>query len=180
MDIDAKQKQQAKGGNTNKPSHDIYTLDLQLYGFPRKTQTYAILHEFLYEVAIHEIFHFFMPYVHNCSCWSEGVTDFMTMWFCNNLDKFKIVNEWKYNNQVEQKNKAHRYGYVTGYKKMYDLYQANKEQILKDIFRMIKDYWRNDETIEKEYTPEDIIQYNEKFKTFFANTKCMQHILWKN
>jgi preprotein translocase subunit SecA len=70
---------------------------------------------------------------------------------------------------TDEKYKAHKYGYITGLKKMVTLYNKDPS-VMDDMKKIIKEYDRT-----KEYTATDIIAYNPKFKTFFIG-RCNKHI----
>lgn len=170
--MDAK-KNQGWGGRTDNSIYNIFNMELQLYGYPKKIQTFELLESFFGCTVRHEIFHFFIPYIHNNSCWSEGVTDFMTYWY-NNTIKIKLIEElYMYNSEKDIKYKEHKYGYVNGFKKMANLFN-NNNLVINDMKKIIQDFNKNDKNRQKRYTKDDIISYNNKFKTFFIG-KCNRH-----
>lgn len=165
-------KQKGWGGKTDNAIYDIFKLELQLYGYPKKLQTFEILQRFFGDIVRHEIFHFFIPYIENNSCWSEGVTDFMTFWYNGTinkklkeyLDEYKLITDKTY--------KEHKYGYICGFQKMTKLFN-NDHLIINDMMRIIQDFNKDRK---KKYTKNDIISYNNKFKIFFTK-KCNEHIM---
>jgi hypothetical protein len=166
-------KQQGWGGTTNNEIYNIFRLELQLHGYPKKLQTFEILSRFFGDIVRHEIFHFFIPYIENNSCWSEGVTDFMTYWY-NDTIKIKLKEHLdEYNSINDKKYKEHKYGYISGFTKMAKLFYKNN-LIIDDMKKIIQDFNKNDNNRQKSYTKDDIILYNNKFKTFFIG-KCNIH-----
>lgn len=173
MEMDAK-KHQGWGGTIDNSIYNIFKLDLQLYGHPKNIQTFEMLQIFFGGVIRHEIFHFFIPYIKNNSCWSEGVTDFMTYWY-NDTIKIKLIEKLdEYASIKDIKYKEHKYGYINGFKKMANLFN-NNNLVINDMKKIIQDFNKNDKNRQKKYTKDDIILYNNKFKTFFVG-KCNSHI----
>jgi len=170
-------KQQGWGGTINNEVYNIFRLELQLYGYPKNMQTFEILQRFFGDVIRHEMLHFFIPYIENNSCWSEGVTDFMTYWY-NDTIKLKLREHIdEYNSINDKKYKEHKYGYISGFKKMTKLFYKNN-LVIRDIIQIIEDFNKNDNNRQQKYTKDDIIAYNGKFKTFFTG-KCkhIPHVL---
>lgn len=62
-----------------------------------------MLQNFFGGIIRHEIFHFFIPYIENNSCWSEGVTDFMTYWY-NDTIKIKLIEKLDEYTFIKDKN----------------------------------------------------------------------------
>jgi hypothetical protein len=174
MDMNSK-KSKGWGGTTNydRKTDIVYRLELQLYGYTKKEQTFEILQKLFSITATHEMLHFFIPYVQNNPCWSEGVTDFMTFWFNDTISDNLTRLKREYLEITNKEYKSHKYGYITGFKKMAALYKKDKA-IITDIIQMIKDFNKNDNNKKKNYEQSDIISYNAKFKTFFIG-KCNQH-----
>jgi hypothetical protein len=168
MEMDGKDKRKGYGGNTNE-NYPNYELRLQMFGFPKKEQTFDLLNSFFGNTVTHELFHLFIPSVQDNSCWSEGVTDFMTFWYHNTIFENLSRLQHDYNEITDEKYKAHKYGYITGLKKMVTLYNKDPS-IMDDMKKIIKEYDRT-----KEYTAAHIIAYNPKFKTFFTG-RCNKHI----
>jgi len=168
-----KNKQKGWGGTTNIEKYNIFNIELQLNGYPKKLQTFDVLSRFFGDIIRHEIFHFFIPYIKNNSCWSEGVTDFMTYWY-NNTIKIKLkerLDEYNsINNKKNKEYKEHKYGYISGFTKMAKLFYKNN-LVIDDIKKIIQDFDNNRQKI---YTKDDIILYNNKFKIFFIG-KCNSH-----
>lgn len=162
------------GGTTNKLSKYRYVLDLFLHGIEKQKQTKTVVDELFNYTATHEMFHFFMPYVHNNSCWSEGVTDFMTFWFRNKLEKEVPLSLKNYQEIKEPQYKKHRRGYALGLNKMFELYKKNPS-VLGDIKLMVFDYWVDVRSVTRSYSAKDVIQYNPSFKTFFGSEACVHH-----
>jgi len=167
-------KQQGWGGIINNKIYNIFKLELQLYGYPKKLQTFEILQRFFGDVVRHEIFHFFIPYVENNSCWTEGVTDFMTFWYNKTIDKKlkEYLDEYKLITNLPYK--KHKYGYICGFKKMANLFKKDY-LIINNIKKIIKDFNKMPNLRKKKYKKDDIISYNNKFKIFFTK-KCNNHI----
>lgn len=175
MEMDPK-KQQGWGGTRDiTVEYNIFKLTLQLHGFPKKEQTFDILQIFFGNILRHEMLHFFIPYVKDNSCWSEGVTDFMTYWYTDTISENLSRLQREYKEITDSDYKAHKYGYITGFKKMNSLYTENKS-VINDMKRIIKDFNMNSDSKKKEYSSSDIIEYNPKFKTFFIG-KCNIHAL---
>ena len=175
MEIDSK-KSKGYGGYTDydRKTEIIYYLNLQLFGYPKKEQTFELIQGFFGIMLTHEMFHFFLPSVKNNSCWSEGVTDFMTFWYMDAIEENLLRLQNEYKEIKDPKYKEHKYGYITGFKKMVKLYNEDKTVI--DTMKMIiKDFNKNLETKQKKYTSSDIISYDKNFKTFFTG-KCNNHI----
>lgn len=174
IEIDPKKKR-GIGGCTDydRKTDIIFRLNLQLFGYNKNDITFSILEEFFGYTLTHEMLHFFIPSVKNNSCWSEGVTDFMTFWYNNTISEnlIKLTNEYK--NITEPIYKKHKYGYITGFKKMDKLFKEDPS-IINDMKHIIKDFNKNDTIKKKEYTEKDIIHYNKKFKIFFTG-KCNNH-----
>jgi hypothetical protein len=176
--MDGMDKRYGYGGNVDE-IYPNYTLQLQLFGFPKKKQTFELLHYFFGTIVTHELFHLLIPYVKGNSCWSEGVTDFMTFWYRDTLWHRDTISEHllrlqhEYNEITNKTYKAHKYGYITGLKKMVKLYNENptsEKSIIDDMRKIMKEFDRT-----KEYTAADIIAYNPKFKTFFTD-RCNKYI----
>ena len=93
----------------------------------------------------------------------------MTFWYHDTITEnlSRLLHE--YNEMTDEKYKAHKYGYITGLKKMVTLYNKDPS-VMDDMKKIIKEYDRT-----KEYTATDIIAYNPKFKTFFIG-RCNKHI----
>ena len=174
MEMDPK-RPRGWGGNTDydRKTDIIYRLHLQLFGLPKKEQTFDILQLFFGNIVRHEMLHFFIPSVKDNSCWSEGVTDFMTYWYTDTISDNLSRLQREYKEITDSDYKAHKYGYITGFKKMNSLYTENKS-VINDMKRIIKDFNMNSDSKKKEYTSSDIIEYNPKFKTFFIG-KCNVH-----
>lgn len=51
----------------------------------------------------------------------------------------------------------------------------NNNLVINDIKKIIQDFNKNDKNRQKKYTKDDIILYNNKFKTFFVG-KCNSHV----
>jgi hypothetical protein len=174
MEIDLKKKR-GIGGCTDydRKTDIIFRLHLQLFGYNKNDITFSILEKFFGYTLTHEMLHFFIPSVKNNSCWSEGVTDFMTFWYNNTISEnlIKLTNEYK--NITDPIYKKHKYGYITGFKKMAKLFKEDPS-VINDMKHIIKDFNKNDMIKKKEYTEKDIINYNQKFKIFF-NGKCNKH-----
>jgi hypothetical protein len=163
------------GGTTNKPSKFRYVLDLFLNGIEKPKQTKKVIDELLNYTATHEMFHFFMPYVHTNSCWSEGVTDFMTFWFRNKLEKEVPLQLKQYNEITDAQYKKHRRGYAMGLNKMFELYKKNPNVIV-DIKQMVFDYLSDITSVTRAYSAKDVIKYNPLFKTFFGSNACVHYV----
>lgn len=176
MEMDPK-RPRGWGGNTDydRKTDIIYRLHLQLFGLPKKEQTFDILQMFFGNILRHEMLHFFIPSIKDNSCWSEGVTDFMTYWYTDTISENLSRLQREYKEITDSDYKAHKYGYITGFKKMNSLYTENKS-LINDMKRIIKDFNMNSDSKKKEYTSSDIIDYNSKFKTFFIG-KCNIHAL---
>ena len=170
-------KQKGIGGTTNmvygKETPITYRLNLQLFGFSKSEITFLIIQEMFGNTLTHEMLHFFIPSINNNSCWSEGVTDFMTFWYSDKIDEnlTRLTNEYKH--ITDKQFKLHKYGYLTGFKKMTKLYKEDSS-VITDMKRIIKNFNKNDSNKKKKYTREDIIDYNPKFSIFF-NGKCNNH-----
>jgi len=173
MVMDANRRQ-SWGGSTDNSIYNIFNLELQLYGYPKKLQTFDMLQHFFGDVVRHELLHFFIPYIENNSCWSEGVTDFMTYWYNNTINIKLIEHLEEYNSIKDKIYKEHKYGYISGFSKMARLFYKNN-LVINDMKKIIKDFNKNDKNRQKKYTKDDIILYNKKFKTFFWR-KCNSHI----
>jgi len=178
MEMDGTETRKGFGGVVKKIVPN-YELVLFLFGYPKKEQTFELLNYFFGTVITHELFHLFIPYVIDNSCWSEGVTDFMTLWYRDTLWHRDTISEHlsklqhEYNEITDEKYKAHKYGYITGLKKMVKLYYENSTSqisIIDDMKKIMKEFDRT-----KKYTAADIIAYNPKFKTFFTG-RCNKHI----
>ena len=178
MEIDPKKKR-GIGGCTDydRKTDIIFRLNLQLFGYHKNDITFSILEDLFGYILTHEMLHFFIPSVKNNSCWSEGVTDFMTFWYNNTINEnlIKLTNEYK--NITDQIYKKHKYGYITGFKKMDKLYKEDPS-VIDDMKHIIKDFNKNDMIKKKEYTQKDIIEYNQKFTIFFIG-KCNKHFVHK-
>ena len=176
LEIDSK-KSKGWGGNKDielDGNDIIYTLFLQLHGFTREEQTPILFDRFFGNTITHEMFHFFLPSVKNNSCWSEGVTDFMTFWYMDAIEENLVRLQNEYKEITDAKYKEHKYGYITGFKKMVKLYNEDKTVI--DVMKkVIKDFNKSSESKQKEYMSSDIISYDKRFKTFFIG-KCNKHI----
>jgi hypothetical protein len=179
LEIDIK-KTQGWGGNTDikiDGNDIIYTLSLQLHGFTKEEQNEFVIRRFFGLLITHEMFHFFIPHVEDNSCWSEGVTDFMALWYLDTIQESLLRLQKEYKEIEDAKYKKHKYGYITGLKKMVKLY--NEDKTVFDIMKqIIKDFNKNLETKQKKYKSLDIISYDKRFKTFF-NSKCNNHIVHK-
>jgi hypothetical protein len=170
------------GGTTDydRKSDIIFRLHLQLLGFPKKEQTFDLMEKMFDYTLRHEMFHFFLPSVKDNSCWSEGVTDFMTHLFKHGSTNANLTNALtsltvKYRETTDEHYKMHLYGYMTGFKKMLSLYR-NDPSCIDDVFLLIQDHCKNDATYKKEYTAADIKAYNSDFKTFFVG-RCNKHFI---
>jgi hypothetical protein len=163
-------------GGTLKHSDDSseITLQLMLHGYPKKLQTFEVINKFFGSIVTHEMFHVFIPYIKGNSCWSEGVTDFMTSWYNNNIVETLAQKMDEYKTTKDPIYKAHKYGYLTGFKNMVKIYNEDNS-VINTIRKIVKDYHKNDETRNKIYTSLDIISYYPKFKVFFTG-KCNKHI----
>ena len=180
MEVDPR-RQKGIGGTTDydRKTDIIFRLNLQLLGFPKKEQTFELMYAMFDYTLRHEMFHFFLPSVKDNSCWSEGVTDFMTHLFRRGSTDANLTNALteltaRYHETTDEYYKAHLYGYVTGFRKMLALFRKDSAYI-DDIFLLIRDRNKSDATYKKEYTAEDIIKYNSDFKTFFVGM-CNKHI----
>jgi hypothetical protein len=174
MEIDPK-KSKGWGGNTNYDfKTNTFLLTLQLFGFSKNEQTISIIEKLFGYVLTHEMLHFFIPYVQNNSCWSEGVTDFMTFWYTDTISEnlFRLKKEYK--EITDPSYKQHKFGYLSGFKKMVKLYEDDPS-VITDMKRIIKDFNKNDKNRQKIYTHKDIIEYNPKFVGFFIG-KCNTHV----
>lgn len=163
------------GGTTDydRKTDIVYRMRLQLFGYPKKEQTFELMQEVFGYTLTHEMLHFFIPSVKDNSCWSEGITDFMTFWYTDKIEENLNRLTKKYKNIEDPIYKQHLYGYLSGFKKMTALYTENIG-IIDDMKKLIKDF-NNDDAKKKIYTTPDIISYNPKFKTFFIG-KCNNHI----
>jgi hypothetical protein len=67
----------------------------------------------------------------------------MTFWYNNTIDEnlIRLTNEYK--NITDQTYKKHKYGYITGFKKMAKLYKE-EPLIINDMKHLIKDFNKND------------------------------------
>jgi len=175
MHMDPLKTKQSWGGYTDETSaSSVYKINLQIFGVPKKMQTFGFLELFFENIIIHEMLHFFIPSVKDNSCWTEGVTDFMTFWYLDTIEKNLLRLENEYKEIKDAKYKEHKYGYITGFKKMVKLYNEDKTVI--DVMKkVIKDFNKSSESKQKEYMSSDIISYDKRFKTFFIG-KCNKHI----
>jgi len=169
-------RKKAIGGTTDfDRKYDIvYRLRLQLHGYPLKEQTFKMLFDLFEYTLTHEMMHFFIPSVQNNSCWSEGVTDFMTFWFLESMPQNLLVLKYEYANETNLVYKRHRFGYVKGFQRMHALYVMDPT-VVQDIIRMIQTFNKNTAAKKKVYAASDIASYNSKFKDFFIG-KCNTHI----
>ena len=140
MEIDPK-KRLGYGGCTNydRKTDIVYKLNLQLFGYKISEITFSIIQKLFGYILTHEMLHFFIPSVKNNSCWTEGVTDFITFWYYNTINEnlIKLTNEYK--NITDPIYKKHKYGYITGFKKMDKLYKEDP-LIINDMKHIIKDF----------------------------------------
>jgi hypothetical protein len=183
MEMDPK-RPRGWGGMTEYDSKTeiVFRLHLQLFGYSKKEQTFDVINQLFDYVLRHELLHFFIPSIKNNSCWSEGVTDFMTIFHKKgstegNLLEYLVHLNQLYKEADDEEYKQHKYGYLTGYKKMLSLYNEDAS-VVDDMYKLIKDRHKNNDTYKKEYTPSDIIAYNPKFKTFFLG-RCNKHFVDK-
>jgi hypothetical protein len=166
-------KEQGWGGDTQrkfaKNGDASYFLNLQLFSSTLDIDV------FIGTTVTHEMLHFFLPYVEGNSCWSEGVTDFVTFWFHDTIDENlkKLKREFK--NIADLEYRAHKYGYITGFAKMVKLYKKSPTTVIRDIKRLVRDHHT---TLQKHYTVDDIVAYNPAFKTFFLHL-CNEHVVHK-
>jgi len=175
MEMDSN-KPKGYGGYTDydRKTDIIYYLNLQLFGYPKKEQTFELMQGLFENILIHEMLHFFIPSVKNNSCWTEGVTEFMTFWYLDIIDETLLRLENEYKEIKDAKYKEHKYGYLIGFKKMVKLYNEDKT-VINIMKKIIKDFNKNSESKQKEYLSSDIISYDKRFKTFFTG-KCNHHI----
>ena len=175
MEMDGTDKRKGYGGHVEE-IYPNYKMLLQFFGVPKKEQTFEKLNNFFGHTVTHEMFHLFIPEVHENSCWSEGVTDFMAFLYVDIVNHTATINgtlsklQRQYNEITDEKYKAHIYGYITGLKKMVTLYTKDESVFWDDMKKIIKEFDRT-----KTYTAADIIAYNPKFKTFFTG-RCNKHI----
>lgn len=169
------------GGTTDydRKKDIIFRLHLQLFGVPKQEQTFELMNQLFDYTLRHELFHFFIPSIQHNSCWTEGVTDFMTILHTHgstegNLLGFlaRLTQRYK---EAEEDYKQHLYGYITGYKKMLSLFHEDAS-VVKDVYKLIRDRHKSDDTYKREYSPSDIIAQNPKFRTFFLG-RCNKHIV---
>jgi len=174
MEIDPT-KEKGWGGNTDydRNTDIIYKLTLQLFGFSKREQTFSIIQKLFGYTLTHEMLHVFIPSVQNNSCWSEGVTDFMTFWYTDTISENLTRLTEEYKNITDKEYKQHKYGYVKGFQKMAKLYEEDSS-VIKDMKRIIKDFNKNDISKKNTYLKKDIIEYNPRFSIFF-NGKCNTH-----
>jgi len=153
---------------------EIFSLTIQLFGHRKWEQTFLIIQQLFGNILTHEMLHFFIPYIDNKACWSEGVTDFMTFWCSGTISEnlFRLKKEYK--EITDPSYKQHKFGYLSGFKKMVALYEDDPS-VIDDMKRIIKDFNKNDKSRQKTYTEKDIIEYNPKFKVFFIG-KCNTHV----
>jgi len=182
MEMDPK-RPRGWGGTTEYDSKKeiVFRLHLQLFGYSKKEQTFDLMNQLFDYTLRHELFHFFIPSIENNSCWSEGVTDFMTIFHKKgstegNLLEYLVQLKQLYKERDEEY-KQHIYGYLSGYKKMLSLYQEDAS-VVDDMYKLIQDRHKNNDTYKKKYSPSDIIAYNPKFKTFFLG-RCNKHFVHK-
>lgn len=173
MEIDPK-KPQGWGGTVLEKSSETYSLLVQLFGYDKHEQTFAIIQQLFGNILTHEMMHFFIPYIDNNSCWSEGVTDFMTYWYSDTISETMFRLEKEYKQITDPSYKQHKFGYISGFKKMLKLYKKDPT-VIDDMLRIIKDFNKNEITKQKTYTRKDIINYNPKFSVFFIG-KCNEHV----
>jgi len=171
------------GGNTDfdRKTDIIFRLRLQLFGFPKKDQTFELMQEMFEHILRHEMFHFLVPSVQDNSCWTEGVVEFMTNLYRQhgsqktNLESSLYRLTQTYNETIDVVYKEHLYGYVNGFKKMLKLFNEDPN-ILDDIRKIIQDFNKTDDTYKRPYSAADIIAYNPKFKIFFRG-RCNKHVV---
>ena len=163
------------GGSTDydRKTDIVYRLHLQLFGYPKKEQTFDLIQQMFGYTLTHEMLHFFIPSVKDNSCWSEGVTDFMTFWYSDSIEENLHRVKQHYKHIEDPDYKQHLYGYITGFKKMAALYKESPS-VIDDMKRIIKEF-NTDEAKKHDHAASDIIAYNSKFKTFFTG-KCNRHI----
>jgi hypothetical protein len=168
-------KPQGWGGNFEfDPTTSGYKLNLQLFGYPKNKQTFAVIDKLFGHTLIHEMLHAFIPYLQNKSCWSEGVVEFMTFWYTDTIRENMARLAIEYKNITDQEYKQHKYGYLTGCKKMAALYFADPS-VIEDMRRLIRDFNKDLESKKVQWTAADIVAYNPNFRTFFGG-RCNQHI----
>ena len=155
---------------------DIYEMKLQLFGYPKKLQTFNILAKFFGHIITHEMFHFFIPFIINYDLWSEGVTDFMAAWYNNNISNHLSSMVREYKQITDPDYKLHKYSYLAGYKKMVKLYKED-ESVINIMKKIIKDCNKNKSDKKKTYIKSDIIKYNPKFKVFFYKKYKHENVL---
>ena len=153
---------------------NTFHLQIQLFGFSKKEQSFKILNELFGNTLLHELLHFFIPPVQDNSCWTEGVTDFMTFWYTHAIEQNLAKAIKEYAEIDDEAYKQHKYGYFTGLKKMARLYFADSS-VIDDMRRIITDFNKNLEAKKEVYTAADIVAYNPKFKTFFLG-RCNKHV----
>ena len=163
------------GGSTDydRKTDIVHRLHLQLFGYPKKEQTFDLIQQMFGDTLTHEMLHFFIPSVKDNSCWSEGVTDFMTFWYSDSIEENLHRVKQQYKHIEDPDYKQHLYGYITGFKKMATLYKESPS-VIDDMKRIIKEF-NTDEAKKHDHTASDIIAYNSNFKTFFTG-KCNRHI----
>jgi len=166
MEVDPKRRQGWGGNNWYDKQTNTVTLQLQLFGFPKKDQTFNILQRLFGDTLTHEMLHCFIPPVEGNSCWTEGVTEFMTFWFHDTTDENLARTIREYNEITDEDYKRHKHGYVAGFKKMNALY-ADKT-VMVSMLKVIRDFNKTPETKRRVYTKSDIIEYDGRFRTFFT------------
>jgi hypothetical protein len=168
------------GGTTDydRKTEIIFRLHLQLLGVPKKEQTFELMKQLFDYTLRHELFHFFIPSIQNNSCWTEGVTDFMTTLHTHGSTEGNLLGFLAQMNQrykeAKDDYKQHLHGYLAGYKKMLTLFHEDAS-VVEDVYKLIRARHKNDETYKREYSPSDIIAQNPKFRTFFLG-RCNTHI----
>jgi len=160
-------KEKGWGGN-NWYEGDTFTLQMQLFGFPKREQTFRILQRWLGDTLTHEMLHLFIPSVQGNSCWTEGVVEFMTFWVQGTIRENLVKTMQEYKEITDEAYKQHKYGYVVGFKKMNALYEEDPG-VLKVVSKMISDNTR------KVYTKADILAYDARFRIFFTGG-CNRHV----
>lgn len=155
------------GGNFQKDAAGFH-LDLQLFGCPKKEQTFTLLQSLLDHTLTHEMLHGFVPFVEGNACWTEGVVEFLTYWYYGKVRENLAVLEEEYAAMKDPVYKRHKYGYLEGVRKMARLENA----VLADVQRLVRDANRN---VQKVWTRQDVVAYNPKLAAFFG-PKCNEHV----
>ncbi len=157
------------GGNFQQDAAGFH-LELQLFGCPKKEQTFTLLQSLLDHTLTHEMLHGFVPFVEGNSCWTEGVVEFLTYWYHGNVQENLAVLEEEYKAITDPAYKQHKYGYLEGVRKMAALC-AKDARVLHDVKRLVRECNRNETNHFKVYTRQDVVAYNPGFAAFFG-PKC--------